>query len=87
MIWKVIGACLCVFLAKCGTGGGGGVREQQGARGGGASFPLDAFEGISASRAEPDRHVRVMRVMGSCAAEGQRVAEDVLVGIINCSAD
>lgn len=40
------------------------MREQQGGRGGGASFPLDAFEGISASRAEPYRHVRVMRVMG-----------------------
>lgn len=28
-----------------------------------------------------------MRVMGFCAAERQRVAEDVLVGIMNCSAD
>lgn len=72
MIWRLIGALVYVSLRH----NAGRAEVEQREWGGAASFPVDAFEGISASQAKPYRHVRVMRVMGL-----------FWWGIINSSAD
>lgn len=68
MIWKVIGALVYESFRQ--NAGPGLEVEERGAAGAGAGAELLLLlTQISASQAEPYRHVRVMRVLGFSAAQ------------------